>query len=1231
MIVLKLRARDGIWLFCLISIFFAQQFFSSSLLAFQDHKTVDFNRDVKPILSDRCFLCHGPDAETRKSDLRLDTEAGVAGVVVAGQPEASDLVARILSTDEDRMPPADSNLSLSAEEAKTLELWVAQGGEWKQHWSFVPLEKVELPKIDSDWGTNAIDQFILSRLQEEGLEPSQPASKNVLLRRVTFDLTGLPPTIAEWNDFQADNSDEAFEAVVDRLLASERYGERMTSDWLDVARYSDTFGYQVDRDRFVWPWRDWVVRSFNQNKSYDQFLTEQIAGDLLPEATDDQILATTFNRLHSQKVEGGSVEEEFRVEYVADRTHTFATAFLGLTLECARCHDHKYDPLSQKEYYQLFSYFNNIDESGLYSYFTNSTPTPTLRLLQPEQKKKLTTLKESLVEIERNRPETLSRIGARKEIERVLDVKGAEPIEVVDFNAIGGGNEKTTDARGNPAVKLSGDDAIGLKTGNFTRYQPFSITLSMNTPDKKERAVIFHRSRAWTDAASRGYQLLIEDGKLSASLIHFWPGNAIRVKTKQEIPLQQWIDVAVVYDGSVDAAGLQIFVDGQAMELEIVKNKLTKNITGGGGNNIAIGERFRDRGFTNGLVSSFKVYDRQLSKLEIALSHDSGQLRQFLLNADANGELSSSQSHMLAEHLELNASEAFNEYRAQLKTARQALCGEMDRATEIMVMREMDQPRDAFVLERGLYSNRKEKVSAATPSIFPPMASDLPRNRLGLASWLVDPSHPLTARVAVNHYWQLVFGEGIVRTPEDFGSQGALPTHPELLDWLAMDFVEHGWDVKRLMKQLVMSSVYRQSSQVSDELLERDPENELLGRAPSYRLTAEMLRDNVLAASGLLINKMGGAPVRPYELAASFKPVKPDGGEGLYRRSLYTYWKRTGPGPVMMVLDASKRDVCQVKRERTSSPLQALAMLNGPQFVEAARGLSHRLIADNQGNETGELIDKMFMTLTTRRPTEEERAVIAELYRTQLEYFQANRDSAIEYLSNGKFGDYGKLLAGAKFSIPANEHDFRLGMTPVGTEKFQGEFGRASAWGRVLTSGEINKLYKIDRNQALDTTWKFEISNLSESKETSIEGVGGEQEVNSSFVFKNTSQLKFPNGLTLEAWIKPSRVGVGRIWDKITPGSGSGMLLDLHGGLRFISGSLVRMADRAPTVGQWSHLVCTADMESGQVRFYIDGKPAGGDFSEVVQVDDSEDLAVLAAWSSVANALFNYDECVTKR
>lgn len=1225
----KFKVRDVCRLLCLIPIFFIQLFFSESIHAWQGE--VDFNRDVKPILSDRCFLCHGPDAETRKSDLRLDTESGVAGVVVAGEPASSDLIARILSQDDDRMPPVDSNLSLSPEEVKTLELWVSQGGKWEQHWSFVSPKKTQMPKVKGGWGVSEIDQFILSRLERERVKPSLPASKNVLLRRVTFDLTGLPPSIEELNAFEADASDEAYERVVDRLLASERYGERMTSDWLDVARYSDTFGYQVDRDRFVWPWRDWVIRSFNQNMSYDQFLTEQVAGDLLPEATDDQILATTFNRLHSQKVEGGSVEEEFRVEYVADRTHTFAMAFLGLTLECARCHDHKYDPLSQKEYYQLFSYFNNIDESGLYSYFTNSTPTPTLRLLKPEQKKKVAALQASLRKIERNRPSGRSDRIERKEIKRVLELKGTAPVEVVDFNTIGGGNQKTVDARENPAVKLTGDDAIGLKTGNFTRYQPFSISLSMNTPDKKERAVVFHRSRAWTDAASRGYQLLIEDGKLSASLIHFWPGNAIRVKTKQEIPLNQWIDVSVVYDGSIDAAGLSIFIDGQAVELEVVKNKLTKNITGGGGNNIAIGERFRDRGFTNGLVSSFEVYDRQLSSLEVALGHAPKRVKDSFLNSEANGEPSNSQLRMLVEHLELNESKEFIEYRAKLKAARQALCGELDRATEIMVMREMDKPRNAFVLERGLYSNRGEKVSALTPAVFPAAKSALPRNRLGLARWLVDPGHPLTARVAVNHYWQLVFGEGIVRTPEDFGSQGALPTHPELLDWLALDFVESGWNVKRLMKQLVMSSVYRQSSQVSDAMLKRDPANELLARAPSYRLTAEMLRDNVLAASGLLINKLGGSPVRPYELAASFKPVKPDGGDGLYRRSLYTYWKRTGPGPVMMVLDASKRDVCQVKRERTSSPLQALAMLNGPQFVEAARGLSHRLIAKNKGQAAGELIDEMFLTLTTRRPSAKERSVIEDLYRTQLKYFQSNPDSAIDYLSNGKFGDYERLRAGAKILFPTNEHDFRIGMTPDGSEKFQGEFGRASAWGSVLTSEEIQRLYGVDRNQVLNANWNVKISNLKSNEGTSAESVIEKQGISESFVFENSSNLKFPNGFTLEAWVKPSRLGVGRIWDKITPGGGPGLLLDLHGGLRFICSGEVRMAERSPPLGQWSHVVCAVDMKSGQVRFYINGKPAGGDFSEPNRVDESEDLAVLAAWSSVANALFNYDECVTKR
>ncbi|MEE2827274.1 MAG: DUF1549 domain-containing protein, partial [Planctomycetota bacterium] len=753
---------------------------------------IDFQQQIQPILSDRCYHCHGPDEQSRQADLRLDLREGALHVLAPGDLASSELWSRLTSEDEDLvMPPPESKLALTAEERDLIGAWIKQGAVWKKHWSF-EAPRVEDPPLVGPGGGPAIDRFLLARLQSEQLSFSPPASKERLIRRVTFDLTGLPPTLSEIDDFLADESPEAFETVVDRLLTSQHYGQRMASDWLDVARYSDTYGYQVDRDRYVWPWRDWVIRSFNNNLAYDQFLLEQLAGDLLPDATDDQVLATTFSRLHPQKVEGGSVEEEFRVEYVADRTQTFATAFLGLTLECARCHDHKFDPLSQKEYYQLFSFFNNIDESGLYSFFTNSVPTPTLSLLSDEQKKAIVDLRANLKQIELASPDESLDFSNPDELHQAMLVTGREPIEVVDFSQVGGRNTKTEDDRGNPAVKLTGDDAVGLKTGNFSRFQPFSVTLSMRTPDEKERAVIFHRSRAWTDAASRGYQLLIEDGKLSASLIHFWPGNAIRVKTRQPLEVQKWVDVAVVYDGSVSAAGLSIFVDGQKAEVDVVRDHLTKNITGGGGNNIAIGERFRDRGFTGGEVSSFKVYDRQLSEIEIALEHDAEAFQQNWIAGLPGVELTARQKQAVEQHVQLNRSAAHQAWRESLQAARRDLCAAQDRATEIMVMREMAEPRPTFVLGRGLYSERGEPVAAETPGILPAMDPALPRNRLGLARWLTDPGHPLTARVAVNHYWQLIFGAGIVRTPEDFGRQGAQPTHPELLDWLARDFVNHG-------------------------------------------------------------------------------------------------------------------------------------------------------------------------------------------------------------------------------------------------------------------------------------------------------------------------------------------------------------------------------------------------------------------------------------------------------
>ncbi|MFT5300729.1 MAG: hypothetical protein ACI814_001510 [Mariniblastus sp.] len=990
-------------------------------------RKVDFALQIKPLLSDRCFLCHGPDEGTRKADLRLDHEDGVSAVVEAGKPDDSDLVYRIFSDDEGEvMPPPDSNLSLTADEKELLKRWVAEGANWQQHWAFIKPEKTALPSLKhQDWAANEIDQFVLKQLESKQLAPGKPASKAKLIRRATFDLTGLPPTLQELDAALEDPSGRWYENVIDRLLASQRYGERMTADWLDVARYSDTYGYQVDRDRFVWPWRDWVVGSFNQNMPYDQFMTEQLAGDLLPDATDEQILATTFNRLHPQKVEGGSVEEEFRVEYVADRSQTVGMAFMGLTVECARCHDHKYDPISQKEYYELFAFFNNVDESGLYSYFDASAiPTPTLMMADENQKSKLTGLEKGIQALEQKRhlawislslklppvsgtlkatpnpfTDWLNDLDARKKLATAA-IDGES--FAIDFGKVKNANNKLAkDSAGQAVLTMTGDDEVKLEAGDFRRHQPFTIATRIKVPQDAavlKRAVIFHRSRAWTDSASRGYQLLIEDGRLSASLIHFWPGDAISVKTIEPIATEAWQDVTVVYDGSSRADGLKIFVNGKLAAVEIVRDNLQKTIKGSGTDRLILGARFRDNGFKNGQIADVKVFDRQLSGFEVARMTDEAQYANVLNRA--REDLSAAEVNTLLEFFVLTDKDQFADMHRSMAAQRKTLNDLRDGIQEIMVMREMETPRPAFVLDRGAYDSPTVPVTAATPAAFPQIPAGSSNNRLGLAKWLSDPSHPLTARVAVNHYWQLCFGAGLVRTPEDFGSQGQPPTHPQLLDWLAVDFQEHGWDVKRLLKQIVMSRTYRQTTSASAELLQTDPENRLLGRAPTYRLPAEMIRDNVLFSSGLLVEKIGGPPVRPYELAHSFQPSTPDKGSGLYRRSLYTYWKRTGPAPVMLTLDAAKRDVCQVKRERTSSPLAALVQLNNPQSVEAARKLAERLMSAH-GDNPKLMATQMFRTLTSRFPTAKESEILDSLYQSQLNYFTDDESAATSFLAIG--------------------------------------------------------------------------------------------------------------------------------------------------------------------------------------------------------------------------------------
>jgi hypothetical protein len=1018
-----------------------------------------FNRDIRPILSDKCFHCHGPDKNKRDSGLRLDVREDAISLrdgiraIVPGKPEESEIIARITTTDaDDHMPPAKSKLDhLTPAEVGMVRRWVAEGAEYEPHWAFIPLEaegvigkKITGNQSDAAAPTltanhlskvppSPMDTMVEQALAKRGLLMQPEADHNTLIRRVSFDITGLPPSPQEVESFLRESAEEdagddkvkdasatlspgrrvtkssAYERLVDRLLASPRFGERMAVDWLDVARYADSYGFQVDREREMWPWRDWVVRAFNDNLPFDQFITWQIAGDLLPSATDDQILATAFNRLHQQESEGGSVEEEYRVEYVADRVQTFATAFLGLTFECSRCHDHKFDPITQKEYYGLFSFFQNVDESGLYSFFTQSMPTPAVPILDVAAKEKLSALQQAVADAEKRAAALReSKGGAFAEWLKSPPAEISIPGEIgrFDFDALEKGKlanaldaRKPATSKGEnklvpgvkgQAVQFSGDDAVDLQVGGFHSSEPFSISLWMKTPDAKDRAVVFHRSRAWTDAASRGYELLIEDGRLKWSLIHFWPGDAISIRAQQPLALDEWTHVVVTNDGSGRASGLRIYVNGAPAATETIKDHLTRDITGGGGDNITLGERFRDRGFKGGAIDDFRVFMRMLTPIE-ALAAFSPASAKATLAKQPDG---------LLDYFLATSDAAWAAEQKALATARGEVLKFSGAQKEIMVMRELPQPKKAYVLFRGEYNQQREEVPAIVPAWLAPFPKDAPKNRLGLARWLTDPTHPLTARVTVNRIWLNIWGRGLVKTAEDFGSQGARPLYPEVLDWLAARFIQSGWDVKALVKTIVTSRTYRQRSIADAKTMEDDPENEWLARGPRIRLAAEMVRDNALAASGLLVEKLGGPPVNPYEMSEGFKPVNASGGDGVYRRSIYTNWRRTSPPPAMVAFDAPRRAVCIAKRERTDSPLQAFILLNGIQYVEAARVLGEKLHRDAKGDVSA-MIEQGFLRCLNRKPDAREVEITTRLYNEQLVHFRRVPNEAALLLKTG--------------------------------------------------------------------------------------------------------------------------------------------------------------------------------------------------------------------------------------
>ncbi|HYE18195.1 MAG TPA: DUF1553 domain-containing protein [Tepidisphaeraceae bacterium] len=1028
---------------------------------------MDFARDVQPILSDACYHCHGPDEHGRKAKLRVDTKEGAFKVVdgkpliVPGKAGESELVRRLTTKDEDDlMPPPDSNRKLTAKQVETIRRWVEQGAEWGEHWAFRPIVRPAVPKPRTAWGHNRIDAFVLARLEKERLAPADEAARAALIRRATLDLTGLPPTMAEVEAFVADTSPDAYDKVVDRLLASPRYGERLASEWLDLARYADTHGYQMDRYRATWAYRDWVIKAINENLPFDQFATWQLAGDLLPNATKEQRLATAFNRLHTQNEEGGIVEEEFRVAYVTDRVNTFGTAFLGMTFECSRCHDHKYDPISQKDFYAMFAFFQNIDESGQTTYFTDATPVPAMLLSTEEQDRKLAELERKVGEAERGltaaRVEAAGRAQAFWAMPREGRAPAVVPVGAWAFDRIEKNAVKSELPNGKPAVafeattvvaaptgmaaKLSGENGFRLPdVGHFSRSDPFTIDLVITPGEIAPRQVVLHHSKAPIDAGSRGYEVLLEDGRVAVGLHHMWPGNSLKVATRDAV-MRAGAEarVTVTYDGSSRAAGVRVYVGGAFVALDVVRDGLTKDITYGGKEpELTVGQRFRDNGFRGGMIHRLAVFDRELSPLEVRDYRHPTAGAVAKLWAGGAGAAPADEREADGYYVEVVAPEV-QKAKAALRTARAEHAKFVNAIPELMVMRELPQPKQAFVLKRGAYDAPGDAVSAETPRVMPKMAEGLPRNRLGLAKWLVDLANPLIARVTVNRAWQQMFGRGIVETSDNFGLQGSPPTHPELLDWLARVFVDDlKWDYKALLKLIASSATYRQSSRASAELLARDPQNELLARGPARRLTAEMLRDQALAVSGLLVEKVGGPSVKPYQPAGLWEEIamgRPNYGQGkgadLYRRSLYTFWKRTVPPPAMMTLDAADRSYCTVKRQSTSTPLQALALLNDVQQVEAARQVGQRMIKEG-GKSDGERAAWAFRLVTGRAAGEKELAVLVRVLAEQRAIFSAEPGAAKKLISMGESKadaavDPVELAAGTVLAQALLNHDEAL-------------------------------------------------------------------------------------------------------------------------------------------------------------------------------------------------------------
>jgi hypothetical protein len=993
---------------------------------------IDFNQHIRPILSDRCWSCHGPDEAARKADLRLDSEEGAFAALASesgyafrhGKPSKSEAINRMLESDLDlKMPPPESQLTVSAREIAFISKWVEQGAEWKEHWAFLQIENPTPPSNPEGYASaNAIDLFINARLVQENLASRGRAQNERLLRRLFLDLTGLPPTPKAMDTWLANPTDAAYEKLVDKLLTTDAHAERMTMEWLDLARYADSHGMHADGARLSYPYRDWVIEAYKKNMPFDVFVRDQLAGDLLPDARKDQKIASAFNRMHPMTAEGGVISEEMRLTYVFDRVNTVATGILGLTMDCSRCHDHKFDPLSQAEYYGFSAFFNNFKELGMTGDDGNFGPYMLLGNNQTDSL--LANYDGRLAQLREERSKVAISEGELTAFLVSDNVKAPLPDAYLPLENLREGNRMdglawVTDGlqliedpeRGTVAEFNHGFDDLYFDEGPgaFDSHEPFSAALWFKTHQRDSlKTQVLMGTAGEKNASWQGMDFYLdEENHLNVRLIKILPDDMLHIRTQDSVRVGQWYDAGFTYDGTGKAEGLRLFLGGKAVDFTVLNDNLRGKVFPKNtapwlkvdARKLRCGSSYRaytgENGLYIGLLDEIRLYDKALTTLEMAIAHDA--------TVKANRTLA--EEHLLRSH---------SEYQRSVTDYQKVLSAKLeiaDTLQRLMVSEEMPRKRATFVLDRGAYDAPLAQVEPTTPKGILPFSEDLPKNRAGLAEWIFDSQNPLTARVAVNRYWQLIFGQGLVKTSHDFGSQGSLPTHPKLLDFLASELKTSDWDIRSLVRMMVLSEAYRRNSSATKEQREVDSENHLLARGPSSRLPAELIRDNALAASGLLVRKIGGPSVRPYQpkglwiQANSFSKALlryiPDHGDDLYRRSMYTFIKRTAPPPFMTNFDASGRDVCVVKRSTTNTPLQALNLLNDPQFVETARVLAQRIQAEKSG--TDEQLAHAFRLVSGRKARAEEVDVLKGLYDEELNRFRAEPALADSLLAVGEF------------------------------------------------------------------------------------------------------------------------------------------------------------------------------------------------------------------------------------